>query len=301
MSAEPATHEARFPAFLALWGSQTLSLFGTMISQLAVNVWLVRDLYPDPAQKPALALALTATGIVAGALRFPAVTLHASEHGNNLLDDVRAGFRWILSRRPFLALIAIGGVTNFTFAPLLLSLPLLARDRVHADAAARHLSFEAVLALVNTAGGLGGVLGGVAISTVGLRNKHRIPMVVACIAVLGVGQMIAGLATTVGGLALGMFVGELLIAPLNTGIYTLWQSLTPPHMLARALATRRFISQSAFPVGTAVAGWIAVAVEPWLVVTLSGAVLALSMGALLLQPGFRTLEERMREAAARPG
>ena len=96
MSAEPATHEARFPAFLALWGSQTLSLFGTMISQLAVNVWLVRDLYPDPAQKPALALALTATGIVAGALRFPAVTLHASEHGNNLLD---AGDRAAARRR----------------------------------------------------------------------------------------------------------------------------------------------------------------------------------------------------------
>lgn len=447
-SAEPPKHEDRFPAFLALWGSQTLSLFGSMISQFAVNVWLVRDLYPHPEQKPALALALTATGIassaplifgmpvagafadrhdkkrilmaanatlalltallvaltlthrltlpvaaavlvfyalassfhaaafdssygrfvserdlpraggmmmtsyalaqmlapplaailvglpallgrsgtlpawllngvpfafaadgltfvvaggVASALRFPAVALHAAEHGNSLLDDVRAGFRWILSRRPFLWLIAIGGITNFTFAPLLLLLPLLARDRVRADAAAHHLSFEAVLALVNTAGGLAGVLGGVVVSIVGLRTRQRIPMVIACIAVLGVGQVIAGLATTVWGLALGMFVGELLIAPLNTGIYTLWQSLTPPHMLARALATRRFISQSAFPIGTAVAGWIAAAVEPWLVVTLSGAVLVLGMGALLLDPRFRTLEDRMREAAARAG
>src|SRR5262249_39131502 len=53
----------RFPAFLVLWGSQTLSLFGTMVSQFAVNVWLARDLYPLHAQKPQLALALTATGI----------------------------------------------------------------------------------------------------------------------------------------------------------------------------------------------------------------------------------------------
>ena len=44
-------------------GSQTLSLFGTFVSQFAVNVWLVRDLYPRPEQKPALALALTATGV----------------------------------------------------------------------------------------------------------------------------------------------------------------------------------------------------------------------------------------------
>lgn len=444
---EPPRHENRFPAFLSLWGSQTLSLFGTMISQFAVNVWLVRDLYPDPGQKPALALALTATGIassaplifgmpvagafadrhdrkrilfgsnavlallsallvvctlmhrltlpvavvvlvlyslassfhsaafdssygrfvterdlpraggmmmtsyalaqmlapplaavlvglpalfgrsgtlpdwllngvpfafaadgvtfviaaiVVAALRFPAQPRHADEHGNSLLDDVRAGFRWILSRKPFLGLIAIGGVTNFTFAPLMLLLPLLARDRVAADAAAHHLSFEAVLALVNTAGGLAGVLGGVVVSIVGLRTRHRIPLVLVCIGMLGVGEVMAGLATTVWGLALGMFAGELLIAPLNTGIYTLWQSLTPPHMLARALATRRFISQSAFPIGTAVAGWIAVAVEPWLVVALSGAVLALGMSVLLANPAFRTLEERMREAAAQP-
>src|SRR5262249_31084429 len=38
--------EDRFRAFLVLWGSQTLSLFGTMVSQFAVNVWLRRDPYP---------------------------------------------------------------------------------------------------------------------------------------------------------------------------------------------------------------------------------------------------------------
>ena len=43
---------ADFRPFLLLWASQTLSLFGTFISQFAVNVWLVRDLYPLPAQKP---------------------------------------------------------------------------------------------------------------------------------------------------------------------------------------------------------------------------------------------------------
>src|SRR5262244_525037 len=59
----PPAARSRFPAFLSLWASQTLSLFGTMISQFAVNVWLVRDLYPLHAQKPQLALALTATGI----------------------------------------------------------------------------------------------------------------------------------------------------------------------------------------------------------------------------------------------
>ncbi len=440
-------HQDRFPAFLVLWGSQTLSLFGTVVSQFAVNVWLVRDLYPLPSQKPQLALALTATAIamtgplifampVAGAfadrhdrrrilvttdtfmallsgvlvalamfgqltlplavavlvlyalagsfhaaafdssygrfvaerdlpraggmmntsfalaqlfapplaamlvglpallgggerlppwlangvpfafaadglsfaaaavaamlLRFPPVPAAPAGPRASLAADVRAGFRWILTRRPFLWLISMGSLANFTFAPLMLLLPLLARDRVAADAAAHHMPFEAVLALVNTAGGLGGVLGGVAVSVAGLRARRKTLVMAVCLVVLGVGEVIAGLATTVWGLALGMFVGELLVAPLNTASYTLWQSLTPPHMLARALATRRFIAQSAFPIGTMLAGWTAAAVEPWLVVTLSGAVLAAWSALQLSTRGFRTLEERMREAAARP-
>ena len=122
----------------------------------------------------------------------------------------------------------------------------------------------------------------------------------ACLIVSGLGEVSAGFATAVWALALGMFVGELMIAPLNTASYTLWQSLTPPHMLARALATRRFIAQSAFPVGTAIAGWIAVAVEPWLVLAVSGAVMTLYSAVQFASPGFQQLEDRMREAAARP-
>ena len=217
----------------------------------------------------------------------------------SLSDDVRAGFRWILTRRPFLWLISFGSLANFTFAPLILLLPLLARDRVATDAALHHMRFEAVFALVNTAGGLGGVLGGIVVSVLGLRTLRKSMVMAVSLVALGLGEVIAGCATTVWLLALGMFVGELLVAPLNTASYTLWQSLTPPHMLARALATRRFIAQSAFPIGTAIAGWIAVAVEPWLVVALSGAVLALYSLVQLASPGFRQLEDRMGEAAAR--
>ena len=436
----------RFKAFLVLWGSQTLSLFGTMVSQFAVNVWLARDLYPLASQKPQLALALTATGFattgplifampIAGAfadrhdrrrilvttntvlallsvvlvlltashrlvlplavtlllgyslassfhsaafdssygrfvaagnlprasgmmmtsfglaqllapplaaaliglpvllggaaklpawlvngipfafaadalsfaiaactavaLRFPPMPMTPGPR-QSLLDDARAGLRWVLRRRPFVWLISFGSLANFTFAPLMVLLPLLARDHVAADAARAKLPFEAVLALANTAGGLGGVLGGIVVSIVGLRRWRKTMVMGVCLVVLGVGEVIAGISPTVWGLAVGMFVGELLVGPLNTASFTLWQGLTPPHMLARALATRRFISQSAFPIGTVIAGWTAAVFEPWLVVTLSGALLALWTAAQLASPGFRTLEERMHEAAARP-
>ena len=435
--------ENRFRAFLILWGSQTLSLFGTMVSQFAVSIWLARDLYPLAAQKPQLALALTATSFatagplifampIAGAfadrhdrrrilivansllallslvlvaltamhhlvlpiavllllgysllssfhsaafdssygrfvregdlprasgmmmtsfglaqllapplaaaliglpallggsgklppwlvdgipfafaadavsfgiaactalaLRFPAMPVVPGPRAS-LIADARAGLDWVLRRRPFVWLISFGSLANFTFAPLMVLLPLLARDHVAADAARHHMPFQNVLALATTAGGLGGVLGGVAVSIFGLRRWRKTLVMAVCLVMLGVGEVIAGLAPTVWGLATGMFVGELLVAPLNTASFTLWQSLTPPHMLARALATRRFIAQSAFPIGTVVAGWAAAVFEPWLVVTLSGALLALWIAAQLAGPGFHTLEDRMLEAA----
>src|SRR5262249_56029607 len=93
---------------------------------------------------------------------------------------------------------------------------VVARDDVAADAAGAHMKFETVLALANTLGGLGGVLGGVVVSIVGLRRWRKTQVMGVCLVVLGVGQVIAGLSPTVWGLALGMFVGELLVAPLNT-------------------------------------------------------------------------------------
>lgn len=438
--------EDRTACFVCLWASQTLSLFGTTVTQFALNVWLVRDLYPRPEQHHELALALSVVGIagfaplvfmmpIAGAFAdrhdrrriliasnlvlalltaaLVTATLHhaltlplaaallvlyatassfhsaafdssyglfvASRHlaraggmmqtsqalsqmlapalaaalialpalmghpawlpsglergvpfafaadgltfliaaavairlrfpvlppqparTTGLLDDTRAGFRWILSRTPFRWLLAVGALANFTFAPLLLLLPLLARDRVAADAARLGLPFEEVLALAHGVGGLGGVLGGVAVSAWGLPRARRTVVMAVCLATLGLGEVLAGSATTVWALAAAMFVGELLVAPLNTASYTLWQSLTPPHMLARALATRRFIAQGAFPLGTAVSGWIAARFEPWAVVLGAGALLLLGVLVQVTRPGFATLEDRMREAAARP-
>src|SRR5262249_34557289 len=139
----------------------------------------------------------------AATLRFPpqpvapAAGGRAGKGSPSLLADVRAGFRWMLTRRPFVWLLSFGSLANFTFAPLMVLLPVLARDRGAADAAARHLPYEAVLALANTAGGLGGVLGGVVVSIVGLGSRPRTTVMVVCLVVLGLGEVMVGLATQV--------------------------------------------------------------------------------------------------------
>jgi MFS family permease len=188
---------------------------------------------------------------------------------------------------------------NFAFAPLMLLLPLLVRDRIAADRAAHHLSFEAALALVNTLGGLGGVIGGVVLGIVGFRGIRKVPFMIALLFLMGIGQVLVAFATGLWALAGALFLTELMIAPLNTASFTLWQSLTPPHMLARAMSTRRFIAQSAFPLGTVIAGWLAAWIEPWIVVGVAGALLAIVCASQFAVPGFLSLEDRMREAAAR--
>lgn len=446
MSVPPAAPSA--PAkgmrtFLVLWSTQTLSLFGTFVSQFAVNIWLTLAVYPAPAQKPQLALALTAVALastapliafmpLAGAfadrhdrrrimiaantvsfvltsllvalcttghltvpiacvvlvgysltgafhsaafdssygalvpadqrgrangmmqtsfalsqvmapaiaatliglpallgsharvapaagvpfafaadavsfaiaaiavvgLRIPAV--ERTNRGASLWHDVREGVHWIVRRKPFLALIRFGSLANLTFAPLMLLLPLLVRDRLAADRAAHHLSYEATLALVNSAMGAGGVVGGIAMSLWGGLKRQRVYGMIGGMVLLGAGQVLAGLAGTVTMLAVGLFLSELFVPALNAHSFVLWQELTPPEMLARALSTRRFIAQIAFPIGTAIAGALATRFEPWHIVVVSGALLALYCLQQILSPGFASLEARMRESAASP-
>lgn len=52
-----------FRTFVAVWATQSLSLLGTTITYFAVSIWLAQVLYPAPAQKPALALALSAVTV----------------------------------------------------------------------------------------------------------------------------------------------------------------------------------------------------------------------------------------------
>jgi hypothetical protein len=232
-------------------------------------------------------------------LMIPRVPRPAHVAHQSLVADVREGFAWIARRPPFLWLIASGSLANLTIAPLFLVLPVLVRDRMRDDWTRHHVSFPAALATVNVLGGLGGVLGGVAVSVWGVRVRRRPLAMIVCLAWVGTWLAVVGLSHSVWLASAGLFLAELVLAPLNTFSATLWQSLTPPHMLARALSTRRFIAQSFWPLGTFIAGWLAVPYEPAWIVVAAGALLALGCGAQLAAGRVTHLEDQMREAAAR--
>jgi MFS transporter, DHA3 family, macrolide efflux protein len=53
-----------FRTFLILWITQSISVFGSALTFFAITIWLAQDLYPLPGQKPLLAAAISATGLV---------------------------------------------------------------------------------------------------------------------------------------------------------------------------------------------------------------------------------------------
>jgi MFS family permease len=61
MSYEPPPNG--FRTFLIVWGTQSVSVFGSALTFFAVTIWLTQVLYPDPAQKPELAAALAAVSL----------------------------------------------------------------------------------------------------------------------------------------------------------------------------------------------------------------------------------------------
>lgn len=55
-----------FRTFLILWGSQSLSVFGSFLTFFALNIWLVQSVYPAPGQQSQLAWAMAAMGLAMG-------------------------------------------------------------------------------------------------------------------------------------------------------------------------------------------------------------------------------------------
>jgi MFS family permease len=53
-----------FRTFLIVWVSQSISVFGSALTFFATTIWVTQVLYPQPEQKPELALALSAISLV---------------------------------------------------------------------------------------------------------------------------------------------------------------------------------------------------------------------------------------------
>jgi MFS family permease len=172
-----------------------------------------------------------------------------TEGRGSLLTESLYGFRYILARRSLLGLQLVFFFGNFLGSIAFTLSPAMILARTGND--------EAILAAVNTAFGVGGLLGGVALSAWG-GPKRRIYGVLAGW-MLGAlfGQLLFGLSQSP-----LLWIGTGLIATMtyplvNASNQAIWMSKIPPHLQGRVFSVRRLIAQVTSPLAMLVAGPLA--------------------------------------------
>ncbi|MBI5565438.1 MAG: MFS transporter [Chloroflexi bacterium] len=188
----------------------------------------------------------------------------------SLLADVKEGARYIWDRRPMLWLLGTFAVVNLFGAPVGVFLRLMLKFNLAPDWTARGLSFESALALMATMGSVGGLAGGIFISTWGGLKRRRVYGVIVPILINALATFGLGLAAGVYVAAVMAFTTSAMNPLMNSHSQTIWQVQTPRELQGRVFAVRRLIAQFTSPLGVALAGLIGGQFDPGLVIVVSG-------------------------------
>ncbi|HEY6866830.1 MAG TPA: MFS transporter [Candidatus Eisenbacteria bacterium] len=221
----------------------------------------------------------------------------------SLIADVRAGALYIGRRRPLLWLLVTFAGANFIAAPMQVLQPLLVKFGLNHDWTARGFTFETALALLATAGSLGAVVGGVAISVWGGLRERRVRGVIVPLAVAGAIEIAYGLSPWIWLTAAMGFLAGSLIPAANAHSQAIWQAQVPRELQGRVFSVRRLVAQFTFPLGTAIAGALGGAIPPGLAIAVLGAAFMLFAATQLVNPALRRVEDKawLDAEAARAG
>ncbi len=238
----PKEHYGRASGMMSLaqWGSGIFApvLAGMLIGKIGLGGILAIDL-------ATLAIALITLALV----KVPQPERDPQEKRESLIKDAGFGFRYIWRRPSLLWLQMVFFVGNLlaTIAGTLVNPMVLAWTNNNAT----------TLGTVQSAGAIGGVAGGLLITTWG-GPKRRIHGVL-------IGWLLAGLlGYTLFGLAGGLTIWlvasffESLVGPvINGSNQAIWQSKVPPGLQGRVFSIRAMIAQITAPISMLVAGPLA--------------------------------------------
>ncbi len=215
--------------------------------------------------------------------------------------DIRQGALFIWHRRPMLWLLGTFAMVNFITGPMGVLYPLLVKFNLQADWAARGFTIETAMALMGTLASVGGVAGGVIISSWGGLKRRRVlgvvlPMILVGVLMLAIGQsrwlfVTAGLFLLLDGMT----------PIMNAHSQTIWQTQTPRELQGRVFSVRRVIAQFTWPASTAIAGALGGLFDVGAVITVLGAILIIFCTAQLFNPYLMRVEDTqyLEELAAR--
>jgi hypothetical protein len=206
--------------------------------------------------------------------------------------DIKEGGRYIRVRKPLLWLLATFTVINFASSPLEVFIPLLLKFNLAADWQSQGFTFESSLALLSTLGGLGGVAGGIIMSTWGGLKGRKVFGVVVPILIAGVVQTAYGLSPWlyVTGVLNFLLVG--LVPIMNAHSQTIWQTQVPRELQGRVFSVRRVIAQFSAPLGVLLAGFTGALFNPGWVLAALGLFIVVFATLQLFNPYLLRVEDK---------
>lgn len=164
----------------------------------------------------------------------------------NLLQESAFGFRYIWARPSLLGLQTVFLFVNLfsTFGFTVMAAMILSRTQQN----------QLVLGSVESAAGVGGVLGGLLLSTWG-GPKRKVHGVLIGMALGGLLNMIPlGIGQSLSIWMVAAAIGSLTIPILNGSNQAIWQAKVPPDIQGKVFSARRMIAWLANPLATLLAG-----------------------------------------------
>lgn len=224
-------------------------------------------------------------------LRIPSPHRVATQRKPSLWGDVKEGMAFIGARRGLLWLLATFALSNFCSAPAGVLRPMIVRDNLASDYVRLGLSYEGLLALMGSAGAIGGVAGGFIITAWGGLKKKRVYGILVPLVLGGAAQLVFGLSRGVYLATSAVCVTMFTVPFANTHSQTIWQTQTPREMQGRVFAVRRVVAQFTSPLGTAVSGFLGSALDPGIAVAGCGLIAVASIAAQFLNKSLTAVEE----------
>lgn len=211
---------------------------------------------------------------------------------NSLWADVRVGAVFITRRPSLLWLLATFTVANFALATLGVLMPMIVKFNLEASRAALGLSLEKGMATLGSLAGVGGMVGGLVISTWGGLKARRVLGVLLPMILSGAAQMLYGFSPAFYLTAAMAFLIQFMMPVMNAHSQAIWQAQTPREMQGRVFSLRRLIAWVSNPVATMLAGLLGGYLNPGHVVGTLGAIFAAIATVQLLNPTLMRVEEQ---------
>jgi hypothetical protein len=174
----------------------------------------------------------------------------ADESGKGLLSEMGYGFRYIMQRPGLLGLVLVFVWMNLVAALTYFSiLPAMVLARTGGD--------ELALASVQSALGVGGVVGALLMSTWGGPKRRIHGVLLAAALSFFTGDLLFAVGRNPTVWVIAAFAAAFFIPIITGSDSAIWQEKVPPGLQGRVLAARNAIRSAALPLGMLVAGPLA--------------------------------------------